>query len=488
MSSWSRSRFLVVVLALCTVVAACSRFDGGPERAVGPDDTTDQDTAPVDPIEGTDGVGDAYFPGLGNGGYDVDSYDLDIGWVPEDEELIGTATITMVPDVALATFNLDLYGMEVDSVTVDGASADFDRDGRELIVTPAEILQPGATVVVEVAYHGTPEPDPTTSFVFTAGWIADGDDVYVASEPSGAATWFPGNDHPSDKATYRIAVTVPDHLVAVANGLGVGPPEGEPVDGGRRRFVYEMNDPMATYLAAVHIGDLEISESEAPNGIPLRDVYPPQLADAVADAFELTGEMLVVFEDWFGPYPFDLYGHGVVDERLGFALENQTLSLFGTDLVGFGGVAEIVAHELAHQWFGNHVSLAGWRDIWLNEGFATFAEWIFVEEFLDGSIEDEARDVHDLSTNLGAPGDPGADDLFGGAVYNRGGLVLYALMVEIGEEDFRALLLEWVERYGGGDAATDDFIALAEEISGDDLDDLFDAWLFGDQLPAFPGS
>lgn len=483
----SRTRLRASVVGLvCLVAAACSAFEGDVERSAGPAPGGDEAPTRGAPVEGADGVGDTYFPGLGNGGYDVISYDIDIEWIPDTGEIDGVTTILLSPTQPLATFNLDLYGLDVARVAVDDEDADFDRDGRELTVRPGEVLIPDAEVTVVVDYGGTPEPDPTASFVFAAGWIADGDDVYVASEPSGGATWFPSNDHPSDKATYRISITVPDRLVAVANGVPTGPSGGEPLDGDRLRFVYEMNDPMATYLASVIIGDLEISESEAPNGLPLRDVYPPDMASVVESAFELTGEMIVLFEEWFGPYPFDLYGHAVVDARLGFALENQTLSLFGADLVNYSGVDDIVAHELAHQWFGNHVSPAEWRDIWLNEGFATFAEWIFIEEFFDVPIEDSARDAHDLSRSGVAPGDPGAGDLFNGAVYNRGGLVLYALLHEIGEDDFREVLLEWVERFGGGSASTGEFIDLATEISGADLDDLFDTWLYDEDLPAFP--
>jgi aminopeptidase N len=321
------------------------------------------------------------------------------------------------------------------------------------------------------------------SDVFAVGWHTDGRDAYVVSEPAGAATWFPANDHPVDKAEYRIEVTVPSDLGVIANGRRTSLVSSDGTD----TYVFEAGDPMATYLASVVIGDLEFVEDAAPNGVPLRSAYPRRLAEAAAVDFARTGEMLVAFEERFGPYPFEVYGQVVVDEPLGFALENQTVSLFGSDLVsGRGTVDAVVAHELAHQWFGNAVSPATWRDVWLNEGFATYGEWVWAEAAGGPPVAVSAERVHARADFGVPPGDPGAAELFQPTVYLRGGLVLHALSVEIGDEAFDELLPTWVERFGGGVASTEDLRALAEELSGRDLQAFFDAWVYGASLPPLP--
>jgi aminopeptidase N len=483
-----RTRVLGGLLALAAVAAGCSRseVDLDPDRAAPSTRDTPAPSAPVsvDPVAGEPGVGDPYYPGLGNAGYDVRSYDLAIEWFPDTGSIDATARITLEPLADLSAFNLDLAGLEVTAVTVAGAPAEVSRADRELTVTPAAVLPRGDEVVAEIRYRGAPQPLRVGTDVFHVGWQTDGRDAFVVSEPAGAATWFPANDHPTDKALFRFAVTVPADLAVAANGVERAVEEAPD---GRRTWIYESKDLMATYLASVVIGDLVFDRGVAPTGLPLRSAYPERLADAARTDFADVGRMVSVFEEWFGPYPFEVYGHVVVDEVLGFALENQTLSLFGSDLVtGAGTIDRIVAHELAHQWFGNAVSPSTWKDIWLNEGFATYAEWVWEQERGGLSIADSAAATHAVSDFGVAPGDPGPDELFQATVYLRGALVLHALSVAIGDEAFRALLREWAARYDDAAASTADFVRLAEEVGGRDLDDVFDQWLHGVDLPPLP--
>ena len=480
----------VATLAVALLaVAACGRSDlelGRSADAPGaaPPPTSAPDAPAVTPVRGADGVGDPYYPQLGNGGYDVAAYDLEIEWLPDSSSVDATATIDLTPDLDLSSFNLDLAGLEVERIGIDGVEAAFRRTRRELTVTPAEILRADVPVVVEVDYGGVPRPIDVGTDFFEVGWQTDGRDAFVVSEPAGAATWFPANDHPTDKARFRFRITVPGDLGVVANGLAKGVEEAPD---GRRTWVYESGDLMATYLASVVIGDLVFDEATGPAGLPLRSAYPTRLADAARADFADIETMLAVFTEWFGTYPFEVYGHVVVDEILGFALENQTLSLFGSDLVtGAGSIDAIVAHELAHQWFGNAVSPATWRDIWLNEGFATYAEWIWEQESGGRSVVESATAAHAIADFGVPPGDPGPDELFQPTVYIRGALVLHALAQEVGDDAFRRLLPAWASRHDDSAASTDDFIALAEEVSGQELDDLFDRWLYGVELPPLP--
>ncbi len=483
---WS---LLALGTTLSVVTASCSASDlalEGETASTQRDESTSSTSPPTTAAgtAGADGVGDPYYPQLGNGGYDVSSYDLQIEWLADDGIIDATATLRLTPQLDLDTFNLDLEGLDVERVLVDGDETPTSRAGRELTIDPARVLAVGERVTVVVEYGGAPAPVRVGTDVFRVGWHTDGRDAYVVSEPAGAASWFPANDHPTDKALFRFSVTVPSDLGVIANGRQQSTSETQD---GRTTYEYESSDEMATYLASVVIGDLEFVEETTPSGLQLRSAYPRRLVGEAKTDFADTARMLAVFEDRFGPYPFEVYGHVVVDEVLGFALENQTLSLFGSDLVtGNGTIDAIVAHELAHQWFGDSVSPASWMDIWLNEGFATYAEWIWESESGGRSIEESAAATHARADFGVPPGDPGPEELFQGTVYLRGGLALYALSKEIGDEAFGEVLVSWAERYASDSASTDDLRALAEEVSGQDLDDFFDQWVYGEALPPLP--
>lgn len=487
----SRAARLLVLAALAVGTVSCRTSDvafDGPTTTVSTATTTSSPTSttavPPAGVAGASGVGDEYFPELGNGGYDVASYLIDLEWLPDEGAISATTTIELTPTVALDTFNLDLVGLDVTAVTVSGEPAPTVRTGRELTIDPVPVLPVGVPVTVAVTYGGMPQPISLGSEIFGAGWQTDGRGAYVASEPAGAATWFPANDHPTDKALFTFEVTVPAGQVAVASGVLV---EERTEADGRRTWRWQASDPMATYLASMVVGDFVIERGAAPTGLPLRDAYPPGVTDQARALFARTGEMIVTFEEWFGPYPFEVYGHVVVDEALGYALENQTLSLFGTDLLGSGeGGERTVAHELSHQWFGNAVSVASWQDIWLNEGFATYAEWIWLQEAYGKPIAESAEQAHAGADFGVAPGDPGNEELFQPTVYRRGGLALHALSVAMGDEAFRALLREWPRRHLDSAASTADLRALAEELSGQDLGALFEEWVYGTALPPFP--
>lgn len=476
-----RRRLIIAVgalLSVVTVVAATTiaARDGPRSLSAGSTATTTTTAAPIGQA-GARGVGDPYFPDAGNGGYDVDHYALDLTWDPARQHLDGVTTVSAVAAEALASFSLDLIGLDVSAVEVDGDPARWERlDDHELVVTPARAVPEAATFRTVVSYDGTPAPIPGAEPI-DPGFRTDGREVYVASEPDGAATFFPSNDHPSDKATYEIRVTVPDALDVAANGL-----LRETIsDGGAgtETWVFEAPDPMATYLVQVVVANLRFQELTGPAGLPIRNAYDGDLGNDVSAAFERQGEMIDFFDNLFGPYPFATYGAVVVDEGLGFALETQTLSLFGRNALA----EPIVAHELAHQWFGDHVSLGSWRDIWLNEGFATYAQWLWAEHRGDGTV-DEIAVASARTPGLDVPpADPGPDQLFRATVYVRGALTLHVLRHELGDEVFFELLRTWVARYGGESATSADFETLAEEVAGRDLSVLFDTWLHASRFP-----
>lgn len=443
-------------------------------------------------ISGAAGIGDSYFPGLGNGGYDVQHYTLDLTWDEVTNILSGTVTLEATAIHDLGAFNLDFLGFDINTIRLDDTPADFSRDGRELTIQAAQPLKTGQDFSVAVSYSGVPgDGVPRYYDVFARGWTRHEQGVYVASEPNGAAFWYPVNDHPLDKATYRFEITVPQPYIVAANGLLVETRENDDTI----TYVWESRDPIASYLVTVNIGDFVVEKAKGPDGLPIRNYFPARLFQQGVLTFSRTPEMIAFFNEMFGTYPFEAYGVVVADRSLPFALETQTLSLFGSNTALGGASSEnVIAHELAHQWFGNSVSLAEWKDIWLNEGFATYAAALWLEhtqgaETFDRYMRDLYLPLATPALALGhflPPGDPPPDNLFNGGVYVRGAWVLHALRLRVGDEAFFDILRTYYGRFQHANAATADFIAVAEEISGQDLAAFFESWLYDESVPEVP--
>jgi aminopeptidase N len=497
MHSASRERaagIAALLVVLVFLITACERLSGRTgavdSSVAGTSTTASRETGGDFDLAG---LGDEYFPLAGNGGYDARHYEIEVICDPYTGELAGKTTIELEALQALETFHLDLTGLEVSGVEIDGVAAGFERVGQELIVRYPGALDPGQAASVAVTYSGRPV-GLISAEGYSEGWQWVEDTIYTFDEPEGAATWFPVNDHPSDKATYEFRITVPRPFVAAANGVLV-----ETIDGGEERtFVWEMEHPMASYLAAVAIGEFVVEETTSPMGVPIRNYFDPAIAQEAAEAFAKTGDVIDYFSGLFGPYPFAAYGVVVPDATIGAAMENQTLSLFGRDVVEqtmqdpFVGPM-FLSHELAHQWFGDSVTLGEWRDIWLNEGFAMYAGWLWAEHDLGpmGMSQWVGYALDSLAAEVETPpGDPGVDDLFGTGVYERGGLTLHALRLTVGDEIFFGILREWVSRHAYGNVTTADFISLVREkaghLSGFDVDSFFQGWLFDEEMPALP--
>jgi aminopeptidase N len=449
---------------------------------------------------GAPGVGDDYYPLYGNGGYDVARYLLKLSYDPATDRLVGVATITARATEKLCRFNLDFQGLTVRSVVVDGRKARWARSqDHELTVTPRHNLKEGRRFTTVVRYDGVPRTQIDLSVPeepLPYGWIHTDDGAVVVSEPEGSANWFPLNDHPTDKAAFTFVVTVPAGLEAISNGRLVG----RRTHGHRTTWVWDAPDPMAPYLATATIGQFDLHRYRTPDGLRMYDAVDPDLYGQPADpqdpaspslgeiadgSLARQGEILDFLSEQFGPYPFST-GGGIVDDApdLFFALENQTRSIYPgsvfTDPVN-GDL--FVVHENAHQWFGDSVALAEWKHMWLNEGFATYAEWLWGEREGLGTTQ-EVFDFFYNDLPADDPfwdvviGDPGIPFLFNGAVYVRGAMALQVLRNQVGDRDFFRILRAWAARRAGGNGTTGQFIALAERISGEQLDNLFDAWLF----------
>ncbi|MGV9716238.1 M1 family metallopeptidase [Rhodococcus pyridinivorans] len=439
---------------------------------------------PVAPVA-ADRPLDPYLPESGNRGYRASRYELELTYKVVSNRLDGRAKIIATTTDVRAKYSLDLaQSMRVTKVTVNGRRpAKFAHRGGKLTVAPAEKLPAGAVLVFGVQYSGT--PTPLRTMWGEVGWEELDEGSLVASQPNGAPTWFPCDDHPGSKATYRIAVTTDAPFVAIANGTLVH----KTTKASRTTRVYEQPEPMATYLATVQTGHYEIRTlSNEP--VPQYGIHPPRLRAAFDRDFARQTEMLELFTRLFGPYPFAHYTALVTDDDLEIPLEAQGLSIFGANFCdGTGREERLVAHELAHQWFGNSLTLNRWCDIWLHEGFACYAEWLWSENSGGRSAHAHALDAHrglarkpqDILLE-----DPGPKDMFDDRIYKRGALTLHALRVQLGDEPFFTLLRTWTAEHRHGNVTTAQFKDLAARFSDVSLRPLWEAWLSTRELPPAP--
>jgi aminopeptidase N len=449
--------------------------------------TTARPTTSAPGVPGAVGLGDAIYPALGNGGYDMRHVDLDLRWDQKTGVLAATVSIDIdIGDRALSSFNLDFRGFEISAVTVDKRTAALVRTDDELVITPVAPLAPRSAHTVSVTYEGLPDSIPDTGGR-PLGWLTTASGAYTLAEPNGAHAWFPCNDHPSDKATYTIHVDVEAPLTAVANGALTATVEMN----GRRRVTYEAPDPMASYLVIVAVGRFATTERTTASGLRLRQVERDGRGTP-GSFLAITEQQIAFFEQRFGGFPLSSYGLLIIDSVRGLAMETATLSLFSeADMNGGRGDDEsFLAHELGHQWFGDAVTLDKWQDIWLNESFATYAEWLWSfrddPAGLEAHAENARRRAATDRSDAGPTGRPKPDFLFGNVVYNGGAIVLQALRHEVGDDVFFATIRRWVSTYRGKSASTTDFITLAGEVAGQDLTAFFDTWLYSINLPPFP--
>ena len=456
------------------------------------------------PIAGGDSIGDSLFAGIGNTGYDVLNYDVALTYL-QDKSIAATTTITAKATQELSSFSLDFEGLTVRSVTVNGTAAQFSRTSNpaitsyKLAVTPAAPVS--GTFTVAVSYDGVPTThiDPDGS---KEGWVPTADGATALGQPVGTMAWLPSNNTPADKATFDIAVTIPTTInggaaAAVSNGELIS--RTPSADGAQTTWVWKQSKPMSTMVTLLSIGNYKIFESQItlPSGrvIPEWSFVDSSISGTTLATIQTRRAeiepILAFLENKYGPYPGNSTGIVVDVTALGYALETQDRSYFERSVS-----RSTLVHELAHQWFGDSVSPADWNSIWISEGLASYAAIEYMN-VVGGSATSTRSSYFNTWRNTAptsarwsiAPGlmtDPGT--LFDWHTYNRGAMTYEALRQSLTPEVFDRLLHTWQQRYAGTSQTSTQFIALAEEISGYDLTDFFQAWLFKGERPAWPST
>ncbi len=419
--------------------------------------------------------------------FDMQHYDITIELFPTTHFIEGNviAEVTATKD-NLTQVTYELQSLDVTAVYVNEAPATFTYSNGLITIDLDQSYSIGESFITQVCYQGYPilSNDGYSTGIHWSSYI------YTYSDPNGARYWWPGYDHPWDKATTKTIITVPEDLLVASNGELIGEVNN---GNGTKTFTWDNTGSIATYLVSLCIGEYATFNQSYP-GVPVENyVYPGHLAAAQAD-FACIPTALGIFEDRFGNYPWQKYGAAECNIFTGFGgMEHQTMTSMGNGLItGYGAYEMIFVHELGHQWFGDCLTPLTWKDVWLSEGFATYSEALYVEgtEGYQAMCDYVQSSYHSYYLSWAGSStystyDPTYLNYFTPATYEKPASFLHMLRLALGDSTFFNILQTYFTTYHSGCVITDDFQGVCEDISGRDLDGYFNAWIYGSGVPSF---
>ncbi|MGW8378127.1 M1 family metallopeptidase [Streptomyces sp. ODS28] len=495
-------RASVASLALLVPLAAtgCSVADAGPVRTEGAKGGAAANPAKARP--GADKAGDRLFPGLGNGGYDARSYDVHFDYRSGTHRMPARVVMNARATQDLSRFSLDSAAKDIKKVTVNGHPARFQKKDKKekLYVTPAKPVSNGSTFNVRIDYTADRSHDPVSpAYKLPPGtkwpvksWINTKDGFALMGQPDRAHLFYPSNDVPGDKARVTFDVTVPRGTKAVANGDLI---RHRQLTGSRDQFTYASRSEIPTHVSQLAVGRFRAVDQKGPHGLPIRSWVPEkQYAKTVANAKRTAGHVAWLEKKLDQPYPFSRYGVlGVDSDYDGVALETATLSSYSAHALTVDPkkLTPIMVHELTHQWFGDAVSVGRWDDMWISEGHATYYQMLYSSSHGGQKLDAAMKKQYEADADQRASGGPPAKlKRAASLLFNTdmpGALMLYGLHHKVGDETFQQIESTFYRTYKGRSAGTQDYIDIANRVSGKDLTPYFKSWLYGKTTPPMPG-
>ena len=443
--------------------------------------------------------------------YDVLAYDLDLTVDPVTESLSGSVEVTLRALEELDSVRLDLVSLfEVSAVERGDVALEFEHEGARLDCALGTVLQPGDETSVRVTYSGKPRAkDSFTGF----HWARTEDGrpwINTSCQGPGAHSWWPCKSsffHPDDKPErVSMSITVPEDLYAVSNGRL----DGIEVGDGTRTFHWKHGYPLETYTVTLNVAPYVVVESELElpgieEPVPYAYYVLPESEEKAAVQFAQVPELLEIFSEAFGPWPFPDSKFGLVETNF-WGMEHSTAVAYGSSFPAWceeNGAQDryasrnryfdyILVHEVAHEWWGNAVSTTNWGDFWIHEGFGTYAEGVYVEmtqglDVADQYFREQGRRIGRTS-RLYRGEDKNSSEAYAGVVYSKGACVLHTLRHYVDDDEaWWQSMREFNLRFRYGNAGTDDFRAVLEEITGREWKGFFDSWVYGEGYPKVEG-